>query len=576
VAFCEFEQLTLSEYPEMKDLWYGQLHPNVFCNLSSLVVHRCDYLSNVLFPSNTLQVLVRLEELEVRDCDSLETVFDVKDIQSKEKLVKQTAQLKNLTLSSLPKLMHIWNEDPHEIISFGKLEIVDVSECRSLLNIFSLSLCQDLGHLEKLRIEACGVEGIVAMEEGPMKISFRFPQMNELELVGLTNLKSFYPGKHTLECPSLTKLNVFQCEALRMFSFNYSSFRPDQVDEIHDMPFQQALFPIEKVKPPVLILVFVFFIIVEIKLKRRTVSSLVQSITDFVLKYFIFQVSPDLEDLALYEKDAVEILNGCYQENLFQKVEILHLYCFKETPITFLNGFNAMCPNLATLEVHSSSFETLLVTGGVDNLNSRSPKQIKNLWLFELEQLRFIWQEDFPVDHFAMQGLEGLRIGNCPNLITLIPSSLSFKNLTNLDLDYCNGLIHLMTTKTAKSLVQLKRLIVANCEMMLDVVKLDQEKAEEEIIFENLETLELSSLLSLRSFCYGKQGLIFPSLLHVVVKGCPQMKIFSSGFTIAPFLTAIEVENEKKRWKDDLNTTIEQLFIEQVHKAIPFIQQSTL
>ncbi|RHN78910.1 hypothetical protein MtrunA17_Chr1g0171081 [Medicago truncatula] len=106
---------------------------------------------------------------------------------------------------------------------------------------------------------------------------------------------------------------------------------------------------------------------------------------------------------------------------------------------------------------------------------------------------------------------------------------------------------------------------------MLDVVKVDQEKAEEEIIFENLEILEFSSLLSLRSFCNGKQAFIFPSLLDVVVKGCPQMKIFSSGFTVAPFLIAVEVENEKKRWKDDLNTTIEQLFKEQVRKAIPFI-----
>jgi len=565
VAFSELEHLMLSEYPVIEDLWCGQLHLNVLCNLKSLVV-RYTFGSYVLFSSNTLQVLVRLEELTVQDCYSLETVFDVQDIQSKEKLVKQIAELKKLTLSRLPQLKHIWNEDPHEIINFGKLEIVDVSECQSLLNIFSLSLSKNLGHLEKLRIESCGVEGIVAMEEGPMKISFSFPRMNELELVDLTNLKSFYPGKHTLECPSLKILKVFQCEALRMFSFNYSSFRePGQVDKIYDMPFQQALFSTEKVKPPVLILVFVLFIIVEVKLKI-TVSSFVQSSTYFVFEYFIFQVCPNLKDLALYGKDAVEILNGCYQENLFQKVEILHLQCFEETPITFLNGFLPMCPNLATLEVRSSSFETLFLTGEVDHLHSRSPKQIRDLRLLELEQLKFIWQEDFPGDHFVLQDLESLRIVNCPNLITLIPSSLSLKNLTTLKVDNCKGLIHLITTETAKCLVQLTKLVIRNCEKMLDVVEVDQEKAEEEIIFENLEILKFSSLLSLRSFCNGKQAFIFPSLLRFVVEGCAQMKNFSSGFTIAPFLTAIEVENKKKRWKDDLNTTIEQLSIEKVRK----------
>lgn len=264
VAFCEFEHLTLSEFPELKDLWYGQLHPNVFCNLKSLVVQRCDFLSNVLFPSNILQVLLRLEELEVRDCDSLETVFDVKGIQSKEKLVKQIGELKKLTLSSLPKLKHIWNEDSCEIISFGKLEIVDVSKCQSLLNIFSLSLCQDLRHLEILRIWICRqVNEIVAMENGSMKNSISFPRLTEMTLIGLTNVKSFYPEKHTLECPSLNVLKVYRCEALKMFSFSpLCCKQPAQVDEIHDMPFQIPLFSIEKVKKHHASSMFAFFIFV--------------------------------------------------------------------------------------------------------------------------------------------------------------------------------------------------------------------------------------------------------------------------------------------------------------------------
>jgi hypothetical protein len=100
---------------------------------------------------------------------------------------------------------------------------------------------------------------------------------------------------------------------------------------------------------------------------------------------------------------------------------------------------------------------------------------------------------------------------------------------------------------------------------MLDVVKIDEEKAEENIKFENLEYLELSSLPSFRSFCYGKQAFIFPSFIRFIVKGCPQMKIFSSEVTVAPYLIKIEVEEGKMKWKGDLNKTIEQLFIEKVH-----------
>ncbi|KAL1330686.1 hypothetical protein AAHE18_12G127900 [Arachis hypogaea] len=96
----------------------------------------------------------------------------------------------------------------------------------------------------------------------------------------------------------------------------------------------------------------------------------------------------------------------------------------------------------------------------------------------------------------------------------------------------------------------------------MDVVNVDdeEEEAEEDIIFENLQYLELFALISLRSFCYGKHTLVFPSLTQFIVKGCPQMGIFSPGSIVAPILRGVEVENKRKRWKGDLNTTIEQLF----------------
>jgi len=161
-------------------------------------------------------VLHTLEELEVRDCDSLEAVFDVKGMKSQEILIKQSTQLKRLTLSNLPKMKHI---------------------------------CVDFGQLEMLEIESCGVRVIVSMEEtGSMEINFNFPQLKVMKLYHLTNLKSFYQGKHTLDCPSLKTLNVYRCEALRMFSFDNSDLQqPYSVEENQDMLFQQPLFCIEKV-----------------------------------------------------------------------------------------------------------------------------------------------------------------------------------------------------------------------------------------------------------------------------------------------------------------------------------------
>ncbi|KEH17591.1 NBS-LRR type disease resistance protein [Medicago truncatula] len=522
VAFGKFKYLALSDYPELKDVWYGQLHCNVFCNLKHLVVERCDFLSHVLFPSNVMQVLQTLEELEVKDCDSLEAVFDVKGMKSQEILIKQSTQLKRLSLSTLPKLKHIWNEDPHENISFGNLHKVDFSMCQSLLYVFPYSLCPNLGHLEMLEISSCGVKEIVAMEETvTMEIQFNFPQLKIMALRRLSNLKSFYQGKHTLDCPLLKTFNVYRCEALRMFSFNNSDLQqPYSVDENQDMLFQQPLFCIEK-------------------------------------------LSPNLEELAVNGTDMLGILNGCHQENIFHKVEFLRLQLFDETPTIFMNDFHIIFPNLKEFQVRNSSFEILFPTkGATDHLNMKISKQMRMLMLFELEKLEFIWHEDFPLDHPLLQHLESLLVFNCPSLISLVPSSTSFTNLTKLEVDDCKELIYLITSSTAKSLVQLKTLIIMNCEKMLDVVKIDEEKGEEDIIFENLEYLKLTSLSSLRSFCYGKQVFIFPSLLFFIVKGCPQMKRFSSQVTVAPYLTRIQVEENNMLWKGDLNTTIEQLFID--------------
>jgi hypothetical protein len=46
------------------------------------------------------------------------------------------------------------------------------------------------------------------------------------------------------------------------------------------------------------------------------------------------------------------------------------------------------------------------------------------------------------------------------------------------------------------------------------------------------------------------------------------MEIFSSGVTVAQYLTEIEVGEGTFRWKDDINTTIQHLFLEKVHNYI--------
>ncbi|XP_012568214.1 uncharacterized protein [Cicer arietinum] len=400
VAFRQFKYLSLSDYPELKNLWYGKFDGNImFSNLKYLVVEKCDFLSDVLFSSNVLQVLHGLEDLEVRNCDSLEVVFDVKGMKSSKEILN--SQLKRLTLSNLPKLKQIWNNDPYEIMSFGNLCTVNISICQSLLYVFSSSLCKDLGNLELLELDTCEVKEIVATEyEGSMEISFNFPQLTQIRLRLLTNLNSFYRRKHTLECPSLKVLNVYRCEKLRMFYFN--GLDPLDHDESHnDMLFQQPMFSIEK-------------------------------------------LSSKLEDFTINGTDAFRMLNAYFQENIFSKIKVLRLQCFNETPTIFLNDFHAVFPNLKSLIVRYSSFEILFpISKGsaVGNLNKKISKQITKLWLYELENIKYIWHEELPPDHPLLQDLESLLVCSCPSLLSLVPSSISFTYLTNLEVDTLKTLL---------------------------------------------------------------------------------------------------------------------------------------
>ena len=70
---------------------------------------------------------------------------------------------------------------------------------------------------------------------------------------------------------------------------------------------------------------------------------------------------------------------------------------------------------------------------------------------------------DFKLDT-VLKKLESLMVEDCVNLIDqLVPSSTSFQNLTFLKVCGCDGLKNLMTSSTAKGLVQLKEMSVTFC-----------------------------------------------------------------------------------------------------------------
>ena len=210
-------------------MWHNQLVRDSFCKLQQLSVDRCENLMSI-FPPNMLR---RLQNLEgIRNCNSVEEV---------------STQLKYLYLFDLPKLKHVWSSDPQTMLTFQNLREVQVSRCKSLKSLFPASVAKSLEQLETLDIYDCGLEEIVAMEEGSETTTkFVFPRLISLSLEMLPDLKCFYQGKHTLEWLSLKKLEIYKCDKVKIVASNDLNF-PNTNELGHHLPIQQSLFLIEKV-----------------------------------------------------------------------------------------------------------------------------------------------------------------------------------------------------------------------------------------------------------------------------------------------------------------------------------------
>ena len=153
----------------------------------------------------------------------------------------------------------------------------------------------------------------------------------------------------------------------------------------------------------------------------------------------------------------------------------------------------------------------------------------------------------------------------------------SFQNLTALEVSKCHSLIHLMTASAARSLVQLRRMDIKECEMMQEIMAVTEEGddavEDHEIGFGRLTFLGLDGLPCLTNFCSGDVAFNFPSLEEVIVRGCPVMKTFGKQVLSGPKLWRVQTGKHEYEWEweGNLNDTIQALFTEMVriHACCP-------
>ena len=248
VAFPSLESLTIMHMENMKIIWHDQLVEDSFFKLQFLLVEHCENLVNI-FESNMLTRFQSLETLEVSYCGSLQEVFELQRYDVRETHAVTAIPLKRLILDSLPKMKQVWNKDPQGIFSFQNLQEIDVSKCESLQSLFPASVARCLKQLEDLEIFDCGVEEIVAREDGAEAAErFVFPKVTLLILSLLPKLKWFCRGEHTSEWPLLKELWVRGCDQIEIFTSKILNFQETVKQSQLDTSIQQPFFLVEEVR----------------------------------------------------------------------------------------------------------------------------------------------------------------------------------------------------------------------------------------------------------------------------------------------------------------------------------------
>ncbi|KAG4128055.1 hypothetical protein ERO13_D10G253700v2 [Gossypium hirsutum] len=571
ISFCCQEERCSTSFEPLPLFIYQTYHRS--SNLRRLIISGCGKLEHLLSPS-VARSLVQLHRFEIVHCESLREIIFTEEIEEEEEEMNNVIcfprlnflrmdflgnlisfcsgnynvefpLLKELTIGFCPKLkefisessiesgMHtlfnekvaipslermkisglinakmiFHNELPPD--SFQNLRELSVSNCERLKNIFPALIAKHLPQLEQLWIIRCGVEEIVSEGEGveEQPVSFEFPKVSSLMVEHLEKLKCFYKGQHTIAWPMLKKLTT-DCSALLM------------IVGLEDVRIQERKGNGEAV------------LLVE-------------------------EVIPNLETLELRN---------------FSDMNQCPLDLFPRVGGGFHSGSSYIFPlfrrfyNLESLKFSYFDFKHVVPCKG--DVGTLSP--IKNLELRSSKNLKHVWRKDSELGHI-LSNLQTLTIWYCDDLKNIGASSLSFQNLTTLEVSNCKMMTNLVTPLVVENLVQLTTMRVRGCTEMTEIVT-NEGDYHQTIVVRKLKCLEISYLQRLTSFCPGSYTFNFPCLEEVVVERCPRLKIFSEGALSTPQLQRVNQEryNRNVCWKGNLNTAIHQLYTKKGGFNIPF------
>lgn len=111
--------------------------------------------------------------------------------------------------------------------------------------------------LEYLQVTYCGVLEIVSMDDvEELTAQIYFPRITTILLHDLPELKRFYYGSYHSEWSLLKELRVYHCDKANIFTCGSQFYNGGHSESQQNSLVEEALFSVEKVRWPILLLCF--------------------------------------------------------------------------------------------------------------------------------------------------------------------------------------------------------------------------------------------------------------------------------------------------------------------------------
>ncbi|KAL3729220.1 hypothetical protein ACJRO7_026337 [Eucalyptus globulus] len=457
-TFPNLQELKLDLSKQM-EIWHGHSHDEeFFCKLRVLELH---YLSKESPMSiyHFIESLTNLEKLVI--CESYPEEPSINEV-----AIEGTSQELKVTLPFLGHIRH--------------LQTLYMSHCDGLSNLFTPTITENLVALTKLRISNCKIlTEVISDEDGEEVRAVAFNQLKYMELDGLTKLRCFSSGGHTLIFPLLEDVIVNGCPNMKFFSRG----------PIEMLKLERVQVDLKKLYEPTK---YGYFWEGNLNI---TLENMCKEMATVVGIKFLW----------LFEFP--ELIRKWHSElNPIKSSWQLKTLMVDKCP-SFINAIPSKLM-LALEEMRSlqvgdcESLEEIFDLEGLDVVESTHVlPQLCYINLINLPKLRQLWNKD-------LQGM------------------MCFNTLYSLTLYKCSNLRHAFVPSMARCLANLQWMEIKECGQMEGVI-VDEEGpgSAMEITFWNLWGIQLECLPNLTSFLLGKNHMLnCPMMEDLTIAHCPKMR----------------------------------------------------